>query len=686
MDSIPSLQTGKPWPLGAHADAKGINFAVFSTNASAVCLCLFDAQGETELARLPLPARTHDIWHGYLPEARPGLVYGLRCEGQWAPHEGHYFNHNNLLLDPYARDIVGQFVWQPDDFNAPTHHEHLNRADNSAWALKSRVPDDAPFDWGADAPPATPAADMVIYELHVKGFSQRNSAIPENLRGTYAGLAHPASVAHLKRLGVTALSLLPVHYHLDELRLTRMGLVNYWGYNSINFFTPDPRYASGHEGLSVRNEFRHMVRSLHAAGIKVFLDVVYNHTAESGADGPVISFRGLDNASYYRLHPDNKRQFINDTGCGNTLDIRQPNVQRLVLDSLRYWVEEMHVDGFRFDLAPILGREDHGFNPRSAFFTAVAQDPVLCRVTMIAEPWDIGPGGYQLGAFPRSWQEWNDRFRDTLRAFWLNAPCTRGDLAMRLCGSSDLFHTNRREPLASINYVVSHDGYTLRDLLTYVARRNQANGEDNRDGHNHNLSNNCGEEGPSTDPAVLALRSRMQRALLASALLSQGTPMLAAGDELGHTQQGNNNPYCQDNDITWIDWANADQTLIDYTAHLLTLRRESLLFAPHWYRRGPSDLDWLNKDALPLRSEEWHDTHARVLGCLISHPGRANTPLLLLINAQAQDCDFTLPAGYWQACLNTADPLGNSDWHGPGESEFPLPAHSLVLLMARPEH
>ncbi|MDO6386800.1 glycogen debranching protein GlgX [Uliginosibacterium sp. 31-12] len=678
-----TLLPGKPWPLGAHADAGGVNFAIFSANATAVFLCLFDSDGQTELARLPLRGHTLDVWHGYLPEAVPGLIYGLRCEGPWAPQEGHYFNPEKLLLDPYAREIAGQFNWNDAHFCAiPESHEQPCPEDNGRHALKARVPAPDGFDWGDDAPPEISPADTVIYELHVKGFSKSNPAIPEALRGTYAGLAHPASLAHLKRLGVTALSILPVHYHLDELRLTQMGLVNYWGYNSINFFTPDPRYASGADGLSVGDEFRTMVRALHAAGIKVLLDVVYNHTAEGDATGPSISFRGLDNASYYRLDANNKRTFINDTGCGNTLDIRQPNVLRLVLDSLRYWVSEMHVDGFRFDLAPILGRDDSGFNPRAAFFAAVAQDPVLSHVTMIAEPWDIGPGGYQLGGFPRGWHEWNDRFRDTLRAFWLGHPCTRGDFAMRLCGSSDLFQANRREPLASVNYIVSHDGYTLRDLVSYVARRNQANGEDNRDGHNHNLSNNCGEEGPSTDPAVLALRSRMQRVLLASALFSQGTPMLAAGDELGHSQGGNNNPYCQDNPDTWIAWAEADQDLIAFTARLLSLRRQAMLFATHWYRRGPSDLVWLRKDGEALHSHEWRDAGARALGCLINHPGRASVPLLLLVNAEPTDCHFTLPAGEWRCWFDTTASTGERDWHGSSTTPFTLGAHSMVLLAA----
>lgn len=684
------LAPGLPFPLGAQWDGKGINFAVHSAHATAIQLCLYEETGTQEIARLPLPARTDDIFHGYLLDATPGLVYGLRAEGPWSPQDGHYFNPHKLLLDPYAREIVGQFEWRDEHFPLVAGaRDQMNTLDNGASTLKARVvrEDAACFDWGNDRPPLIPIEDTVIYELHIKGFSMRNPMIPENLRGTYAGLAHPASVEHLQRLGVTTLNILPVHHHIDEQRLAQIGLVNYWGYNSIGFFAPDARYASGIEGMSVRDEFRNMVMALHAAGIEVLLDVVFNHTAEGDATGPAISFRGLDNTSYYRLGSENKRHFINDTGCGNTLDIRQPAMLRLVMDSLRYWVEVMHVDGFRFDLATILGRGDHGFDPRGAFFTAIAQDPVLARAKMIAEPWDVGPGGYQLGGFPRGWYEWNDRFRDTVRGFWMTGAAARGDLAMRLCGSSDIFQSGGRLPFASINYLGSHDGFTLRDLVSYNQRHNEANGEYNRDGHNHNLSWNCGVEGPSDDAAINALRTKLQRALLATTLLSQGTPMLSAGDELGHSQQGNNNPYCQDNALTWIDWSRVDEELIDFTASLLSLRRQALLFDNHWYSGltdplGLHDLTWFRSDGTPLQGDAWRDPAARVFGCLIGKPGRLRAPLLLLINAGNEGCDFMLPAGVWKAEIDTSHPRGIGNWYGQGEAPFALESRCLVLLSA----
>ena len=569
--------------MGASVDADGVNFAIYSAHATSIECCLFDADGTTEVARLVLPERTGDVWHGHLAQAQAGLVYGIRAHGPWRPEEGHRFNPNKLLLDPYARDIVGRFEWRDEHFGFNLAHAHQpNRSDNAAHALKARVVDES-FDWGDDRPPGTTAADTVLYELHVKGQSRLDIRLPEHLRGTYAGLAHEASVEHFRRLGVTSLSLLPVHLHIDEQRLAAMGLRNHWGYNTLGFFCVEPRYASGIGGVTPRDEFRTMVRTLHAAGLEVLLDVVFNHTAESDETGPTLSFRGLDNASYYRLPPHSRAHYENHAGCGNTLDIRQPVVLRLVMDSLRYWVSEMHVDGFRFDLAPVLGRGDHGFDAHASFFAAVAQDPVLSRVKLIAEPWDIGPGGYQVGGFPSGWLEWNDQFRDTMRSFWLqpadSMAAPRAAFARRLCGSSDLFQRRGRLPVESVNYVVSHDGFTLRDLVSHVERHNHANGEDNRDGHGHNLSCNCGVEGPTDEPAINELRGRLQRALIATTLLAQGTPMLAAGDELGHTQRGNNNPYCQDNEITWIDWANADATLIDRFggyADVLSAEREAL--------------------------------------------------------------------------------------------------------------
>ncbi|MEO7160519.1 MAG: glycogen debranching protein GlgX [Polaromonas sp.] len=686
----PALRPGRPWPLGATWDGHGINFAVFSAHAQAMALCLFDDSGTVEVSRLMLPAHTNDIWHGYLPGAAPGLIYGLRADGFWRPDRGHRFNPHKLLLDPYAREVVGDFEWRDDHFGADRQHPlHMDTRDNAAFALKARVVHDS-FDWEGEQPPCVALQDTVLYELHVKGFSKLNPQLPEALRGTYAGLAHPASVAHIKRLGVSSVSLLPVHYAIDEERLAVMGLANYWGYNTLAFFAPNPRLASGQDGLTPRDEFRAMVKKLHAQGIEVLLDVVFNHTAESDGAGPSLSFRGLDNASYYRHPPESPAAFENHSGCGNTLDIRQPRVLQLVMDSLRYWVSEMHVDGFRFDLAPVLGRGDHGFEPNGAFFTAVAQDPLLSQVKMIAEPWDLGPGGYQVGAFPRGWLEWNDHFRDVMRGYWLqdeDAARSRGDFALRLCASSDLYQPRCRAPAVSVNYVVSHDGFTLRDLVSYNERHNLANGENNHDGHGHNLSHHCGIEGPSDDPQINALRGRLQRALLATTLLAQGTPMLCAGDELGHSQRGNNNPYCQDNEITWIDWAQADGDLVDFTAWVLSLRRQLQPFGNHWYSGlsdtlGLHDLSWLHSSGEVLQGQAWQGNSERVLGCLIGQPGRARAPLLLLVNPDAGDHDFMLPAGVWQAVLDTAHPRGVTRWQGQGEAPLRLSAHSLRLLVA----
>ncbi len=682
--------------MGSHFDGHGINFAVFSAHAKAIELCLFDATGSQELARMMLCGHTGDVWHGYLAGAQPGLVYGLRAHGPWRPERGHRFDASKLLLDPYARDIVGEFIWpdvpvasdplQPLPTPVPTH-------DNASRALKARVVHDA-FDWQDDRPPHTPLADSVLYECHVKGFTQLNPHIPAQLRGTYAGLGHPASVSYLQSLGITAVSLLPVHYSVDEERLVRMGLSNYWGYNTLGFFCVNPHLASGTDGQSPRDEFRSMVHTLHAAGLEVILDVVYNHTAEAGHEGPTISFRGLDNASYYRLSPNNPIHYKNFSGCGNTLDVRQPKVLQLVMDSLRYWVSDMHVDGFRFDLATVLGRGDFSFSAQAPFFAAVAQDPVLSRVKMIAEPWDLGPDGYQLSGFPGGWLEWNDQFRDSMRRFWVQsaaspqvpvANSTRGDFAMRLCASSDLYQGRNRAPAESLNYTVSHDGFTLRDLLSYNQRHNLANGEDNRDGHGNNINFNCGAEGPSNDPAVNTLRASLQRTLLASTLLAQGTPMLCAGDELGHTQGGNNNPYCQDNPIAWINWTDLDSNLLAFTQRVIALRHQLQPFANHWYSgvadaQGICDLSWWNADGGALQYSAWHLPLDRTLACLIGKPGRSATPLLLLVNASASPQVFVLPKGEWHALLDTNHPRGEADWVASTFAPEPVAAHSLLLL------
>jgi glycogen debranching enzyme len=682
------LTSGRPWPLGASVDAHGVNFAVFSQHATRVELCLFDSEGRFETQRLALPGHSGDVWHGHLVGARAGMVYGLRVHGPWRPDRGHRFNPAKLLLDPWAQDIVPPpdgFDWRGPHFGADREHpQSPDGRDNGPAAFKARVVDLAAETAHADLGPRPPHApeDTVVMELHVRGFTRRLSSLPAAEQGTYAGLASDAAVAHFKRLGINTLCLLPVMQHLDEAHLVERGLVNHWGYNTLGFFCPDPRHAAT---ADVRGEFRQMVRRLHEAGIAVWLDVVFNHTPEGDERGATLSWRGLDNLSWYRLQAGQPAQYENWTGCGNTLDIRHPRVLQFVMDSLRHWVQAFGVDGFRFDLAPVLGRGDHGFDRRAAFFQAVQQDPVLQGVTMVAEPWDVGPSGWQVGQFPRGWREWNDRFRDTARAFWLGGDCTRGELALRLAGSSDLYQPRQRSPLESINYVVSHDGFTLHDLVSHDLRHNEANGEGNRDGHGHNLSWNCGWEGPTTDPEVLARRARLKRALLATVLLSQGTPMLAAGDELGHSQGGNNNPYCQDNDTTWIDWAAADQSLIDFTAHLITLRRRLLPLAPRWYTglpdaKGRHDLAWLRRNGQAMTPEHWNNRMSRILGAWIGSPGRGGEALLLLINGRDMDASFRLPPGQWVCELDSTQARGQSPWTGRGPTEFELPARSVVLM------
>jgi glycogen operon protein len=675
-----SLGIGRSWPMGAHCDAAGINFAVCSEHADAIELCIFDSDGAHELARLPLPGRSGDVWHGHLAGARAGLVYAYRAHGPWQPERGHRFDADKWLLDPYAREIVGGLAWRRD----------------AAHALKARVINEAPAT--ADiARPRTPLADSVIYEAHVKGMTMRHPGVPEALRGTYAGLASDAAIAHFKRLGVTALDLLPVHQHLDEERLVAHGLTNYWGYNTIGFFAVEPRYASRADGVSARDEFRAMVRTLHAAGIEVILDVVYNHSAETDESGPTLSWRGLDNRNAYRTLPGQPGVYENLTGCGNTFDIRQPRVLQLVMDSLRYWALQMEVDGFRFDLAPVLGRDERGFEARAAFFQAVAQEPVLAGLKLIAEPWDLGADGYRLGQFPRGWLEWNDRFRDGVRSFWLGGPSSRGEFAQRLCASSDIFQGRGRAPAASVNFIAAHDGFTLRDLLSYETKRNLANGEDNRDGRDANHGWNCGVEGETDDADVLARRALLQRALLATLLLAQGTPMLSAGDELGHSQRGNNNAYCQDNALAWIDWPAADEALIAFTARLIALRRMLRPLPDHWTsdeageagedskggegparRAGATEITWFDKTGRALNADAWRDPSARTLHVRIgarAGPGRAVRPLLLLVNAERHACDFELPAGEWIAQLQS-DPA--PPWRG--ATPFTLEAHSLALL------
>src|SRR6218665_616812 len=558
MKLAEKIEEGRHAPLGSQARDGGVNFAVFSEHAQGIELCLFDAAGQRELRRYALHGPHDGVFHGFLPGVGPGLVYGLRAQGPYAPEQGHRFNPHKLLLDPYAREIVGHFAWRAEhhgyELGHPDGPRSFDTRDNGAQALKASVA--APLE---DSPrasaPHVPPTEVVLYEVHVKGFSMQHPKLPADLRGTYAGLAHPAAIAHFKSIGVTTLSLLPVQYSIPEPHLADKRLPNYWGYNTLGFFCPDPRLAqAAHRGdpAAVTAEFRQMVRDLHAAGLEVVLDVVYNHTPEGNEFGPTLSLRGLDNKSYYRLAPEDASRNENLTGCGNTLNVQHPRVAQFVLDSLRYWVGEMGVDGFRFDLAPVLGRTHQGYDPKAAFFTALRQDPVLAGVHLIAEPWDAGYDGYQVGRFPGRFLEWNDKFRDTVRGYWLKSGVGRGELARRFMASSDLFHHGQRQPGASVNFVSVHDGWVLADVVSYQRKHNHANGEDNRDGRDGELSGNFGAEGPSDDAAITATRLRVRHAMLATLLLAQGTPMLCAGDEIGNSQQGNNNAYCQDNATSWL--------------------------------------------------------------------------------------------------------------------------------------
>jgi isoamylase len=682
---MPSLALGQPYPLGATLHGGGVNFAVASEHAQFVELCLF-GDGGFETARLRLPGFRDGVWHGFLPGAGAGLVYGLRAHGPYTPSSGHRFNPRKLLLDPYAREIVGRFDWRDEHFG---YRRDLadgtvpDNRDNGASALKARVA--APLPPPGPRPDPKPDDEVVLYELHVKGFTRLHPGVPEHLRGTYAGLAHPAAIAHLKALGVTTLCLLPVHYVLTEERLAKLGLVNYWGYNTIGYFCPDPRLSTTpDDAAAARREFRAMVERLRDAGFEVVLDVVFNHTAEGGEVGPTVSMRGLDNAMWYRLLAADRSRSDDVTGCGNTVDVSHPRVMQFVLDCLRYWVAEMGVDGFRFDLATVLGRTEHGFDPQAPFFAAVAQDPLLARARLIAEPWDLGSGGYQLGRFPGRWQEWNDRFRDGMRQFWLTGEADRAEFARRLLASSDRFHHGTRSPLASVNFITAHDGFTLRDLVSYRRKHNEANGEANNDGHDANYSANCGVEGPTTEPAATAERGRLSRALLATLLLSQGTPMLTAGDEIGRSQRGNNNAYCQDNAIAWLDWTAADRELEAFTARLLALRRQlPALRQARWQSDqlradGHRDVDWRDPAGLEMSAALWHDPQQRCLAVTIAPEDAAAVLLIVNPERQAQDC--ALPTRHWRLLLDSSAPAApERDIDG---AHIEAPAQSLLLLRA----
>ncbi len=695
---------GSPFPLGATWDGGGVNFALFSAHAEKVELCLFDAQGQRELERVVLPEYTHEIWHGYLPDALPGQLYGYRVHGPYDPRNGHRFNHHKLLLDPYAKGLVGQLRWSDAHFAYRIGHPRgdlsFDRRDNARGMPKCQVVDPA-FTWGNERRPATPWNRTILYEAHVRGLSKRHPEVPPGLRGTFAGLAWPGMLDHLKALGVTAIELLPVHAFLDDRHLVEKGLRNYWGYNTIGFFALDPRYlATGRV-----DEFKAMVHRLHDAGIEVMLDVVYNHTAEGNHLGPTLSFRGIDNANYYKLVPDDQRYYWDSTGCGNTFDVGHPRVLQLVLDSLRYWVEEMHIDGFRFDLTSSLAREEFSYDPGSAFFDAIGQDPVLSSVKLIAEPWDLGHGGYQVGGYPPGWSEWNGRYRDTVRRYWKGDQGQMADMGWRLTGSADLFNRRGRRPWASVNFITAHDGFTVEDLVSYNDKHNEANLEDNQDGTDHNDSWNCGVEGPTDDPDIRALRDRQKRNLLATLLLSQGVPMLLAGDEIGNSQGGNNNSYCQDNEISWIDWDDPDEGLMRFVARLTRLRQQHPVFHRARFFRGRfveeggvPDIVWLRPDAREMTEDDWQYAEARTFALMFTgdtgdyyYLTRGGTQeldraFLLLFNAHHEEVPFALPAGgdAWQRVFDTArDDDGNGSFAA--GKDYPLTPRSLALFMRRVE-
>ena len=706
VETAHKIWPGKPYPLGAIWDGAGVNFALFSENATKVELCLFDGADAQRETRIPLREQTHQVWHVYLPEARPGQFYGYRVHGPYEPEQGHRFNPAKLLLDPYAKAIHGSVQWSDALFGYSIGHpdQDLSRSDtDSASGIPKCVVVDPAFSWGNDMPPATPWHKTIIYELHVKGFTMRHPGVPPELRGTYTALTLPTVIDYLKGLGVTAVELLPVHQFVADKHLKDRGLTNYWGYNSIGYFAPDAGYASGIVGQQVA-EFKSMVRALHREGIEVILDVVYNHTGEGNHLGPTLCFRGIDNASYYRMVDSDRRYYMDYTGCGNTLDMTHPRVLQMIMDSLRYWVEEMRVDGFRFDLASTLARELHDVDRLGAFFDIIQQDPVISQVKLIAEPWDLGPGGYQVGNFPVLWAEWNAAYRDTVRRFWKGDAGQVGDLGYRLTGSSDLYDHSGRQPYASINFITAHDGFTLHDLVSYNEKHNEANGEDNRDGHNENLSWNSGAEGETDDANVVALRERRKRNFLATLFLSQGVPMLLAGDELGRTQLGNNNAYCQNNEISWLDWKldRPRKELLEFTRFLIRFRDEHpVLSRRHFFQgrriRGSEvkDLAWFRPDGKEMSDEDWNNSEARCFGLRLAGDAieelddRGNRivddTLLILLNAHHEPIPFTLPAHRrkvrWEVVFDTFESsIARKKQQMRGGEVYDLKDRSLVVL------
>jgi isoamylase len=711
--SVTAMRTrpGRPYPRGATWTGDGVNFALFSEHARAVDLCLFDpADPGRETHRISVRERTDQIWHVFLPDARPGLPYGYRVHGPYEPRRGQRFNPAKVLLDPYARAIAGT-VSRPEAMFAyqlgPCEDEPLPDDQDNARDMPKSVVVDPGFDWGNDRPPGTPWHETIIYELHVKGFTVQHPDVPPEIRGTYAGLASPPVIGYLTQLGITAVELLPVHHSVTEAHLSARDLVNYWGYNSIGFFCPDARFAaSGDRGQQV-SEFKAMVKTLHQAGIEVILDVVYNHTAEGNHLGPTLCFRGIDNAAHYRLAADG-RHYVDYTGCGNTLNMMHPRTLQLIMDSLRYWVIEMHVDGFRFDLASALARELHDVDRLSAFFDIINQDPVISQVKLIAEPWDLGEGGYQVGNFPVGWAEWNGKYRDTIRRYWRGDEGQLAELGYRLTGSSDLYEQGGRRPYASINFVTAHDGFTLADLVSYNTKRNEANGEDNADGTDMNLSWNSGVEGPTGDPAIIALRQRQMRNFLATLILSQGVPMLSAGDEVGRTQQGNNNAYCQDNEISWFPWSlgPAARDQLEFTRQLIRLRLANPVFHRRTFFQGrrihtstAKDLSWFRPDGKEMTEEEWANGYSRCLGLRLvgdaieeaDDLGKriVGDTFLLLLNAHYDVIPFILPAHEarvrWEPVLDTQSlgASGAARLLRPGD-QYDLAGRSLAVLRLRP--
>ena len=713
-----TILPGKPYPQGATWDGTGVNFSLYSEHAAGVDLCLFDDVGSAAAETISIRECTGYVWHAYLPGIKLGQLYGYRVYGAYDPPRGNRFNPAKLLLDPYAKAIAGPINWDapvfgytPDGAAADLAADH----NDDAWGMPKCVVATSHFDWENDRPPLTSFHDSVIYELHVKGFTALHPDIPPELRGTYAGMAHPVAIEYLKKLGITAVELMPVHEFVDDKRLVDLGLRNYWGYNSINFFAPDARYASGYHGEQI-GEFKAMVKALHRAGIEVILDVVYNHTAEGNNLGPTLSFKGIDNATYYRLVPENQRFYRDFTGTGNTLNVRHPQVLKLIMDSLRYWVQEMRVDGFRFDLAASLARELHAVDRLSAFFDIINQDPVISQVKLIAEPWDVGEGGYQVGKFPSLWAEWNGKYRDWLRRFWRGDHAILAELGYRLTGSSDLYQHDGRHPTASVNFIVAHDGFTLNDLVSYDHKHNQANGEDGRDGSDENYSCNYGVEGPSDDPAIVAVRERQKRNFLATLLLSQGVPMISGGDELGRTQNGNNNAYAQDNEISWFRWDldERKKSLLEFTRKLVNIRRSH----PNLHRRKffqdrpidpgtplrqvdghtEKDITWLGSDGGEMSADQWNAGWMRCIGLMlngrtledVNAVGEAirDDTFLILLNAHVEAVEFRLPSDpgvSWEVVFDTAAPAESAGRIVSAGKLYELQPRSTALLRERSE-